>query len=218
MAASPGSAAPIQYLLGPSAQVDLTVREGFSTQLATATVSLSGTSTITVDDVTNEILGMDFILVGGTVLNLSSAYGGYDTVTLDAVTVATGPSSSIVKQTVGTQYTFVATGIGVVATYSASDSGGVAPPAPGQPISFDTNFNGAYDTTTSTVTMFAVNLGVVPGAAFGEPEDLMITGDFSVEGGSGSLVPEPSTGLLFGVGAALLAAAGRSSTRPLRRR
>ena len=100
----------------------------------------------------------------------------------------------------------MATDVDVTATYSASDSFGVTPPAPGQPIHFMTNFNGVYDATTASVTMFAVTLGVVPGAAFGEADDLIVTGDFNVEGGTGSLVPEPSTGLLLGVGLAFLAA------------
>jgi len=205
LAASAGRAVPVDYTVEPSAEVDVTVLEGFTTQLATATVALQLTSTITVESVTEEIVGMDFILVGGTVLNLASPYGGYDTVTLDAVTVATGPSSSIARQTVGSVYTFVATDVEVTATYSASDSLGSTPPAPGQPISFMTNFNGVYDATTATVSMFAVTLGVVPGTAFGEAEDLIVTGDFNVEGGSGSLVPEPSAGLLIGVGLAFLA-------------
>lgn len=199
VAASTGRAAPITLTVQQPASVEIIVNEGFTVQLATATTGLEANSNITIDDVTNLLLALDLNLTGGTVLNLASPFGGYDTVVLDAVSISTGSLSVITPQSLAPSYAFVATNIEVTATYSASDSNGVVAPVVGSPISFITTFNGAYDAETSAVELFGVTIGVVPGAPFGELQDLFVLGNFSTVP-----IPEPSTALLVGLGLAAL--------------
>jgi hypothetical protein len=199
--------------LQPSAQVDITVIETPNTTLSTATVGLEATSTITVDDATMDILALSFILTPGSTLMLSDPFGGYDDILLSAVAVSTTGSSVIDRQDVGDIYTFVATDIEVQATYSASDTASVNPPTGSQTISFLTNFNGVYDANANTVNLFGVQLGVVPGAPFSEAQSLIIQGNFSVEGGSETFVPEPSVGVLLSAGLLGLARMGSRAAR-----
>lgn len=206
VAASSGRAAPITLAVQQPASVEIIVNEGFTVQLATATTGLETTSNVIIDDVTNLLLALDLNLTGGTVLNLASPFGGYDTVVLDAVSVSTGSLSVITPQSLAPSYAFVATNIEVTATYSASDSNGIVAAVVGSPISFTTTFNGAYDAETSAVELFGVTIGVVPGAPFGELEDLFVLGNFSTVP-----IPEPSTALLVGLGLAALSTRRRAS-------
>ena len=213
----PSTSDAASYALQPAAQVDVTVLETPNTTLSTATVGLEAASTITVDDATMNILALSFILTPGSELTLSQPFGGYDEILLSSVSVATTGASEIDRQSVGTVYTFVATNVEVQATYSATDSTSSNSPTGSQAISFLTNFNGVYDANANTVSLFGVQLGVVPGAAFSEPESLIIQANFNVVGGAETLVPEPSTGVLLSMGLLGLARMGsraRSNGRP----
>ena len=202
LTAGTSQAVPIEYNLQPTAVVDVSVTKTPNTALSSASIGLEGTSTITIDDVTEDILGLSFTLTPGEVLILSSSYAGYDQITLESVEVSTNPASVITRQDLGSIYTFVATNVEVSATYSATDSGGVTAPSGSQPISFTTNFNGVYNTNLDTVDLFGVQLGALPGTAFSPPEleTLIVLGNFSVEGFSQTPIPEPSTGLLLAGG------------------
>lgn len=210
-----GRAVPIEYTATAGASVQILVLEGFTTPLTSQSIPLELTSTITIDSVTDELLGFDFSLSPGSVLSLSSAYGGYDQITLNSVEISSGPSfatSNVVSA--GAGYTFQASGIVVDGEYVAADTGGGQPASPATPLpAFSSNLNGAYEPSTFELSFHGVQIALLPGAQFGESSSLLVQGTFSVTGGSPVVIPEPSTGILLAGGLLLLGSRRRSKSR-----
>lgn len=150
--------------------------------------------------------------------SLIQAYGSHDLVTVESVTISPsvgyGTLASIPLS--GTQYSVTSGGIDVAAYYSATDSQGIAAPVNNvQAVIVGTNnFVGTVDLLTGGLIIHVNNalMGTLPGAPFGETADLNITGDITWVGSVAAAVPEPSTGLLLGLGCAILAVRRRSST------
>jgi len=215
--ASEARAVPIQYTAEPGSSVTVQVQKGLG---VTATVllpvpeeiALQATSTITVDDGTDELLGFSLLFVPGTVLELSEHYGGYDEITLNSVEVFSGPGFTILSTTPsGSGYSFTASGVAVEGEYVATDSGGLQSPSPPTALpEFSSYLTGAYEPTTLALSFDGVQIALIDGAPFGESLSLLVQGNFSVTGGSPVVIPEPSTGVLLGLGLLVLGSRRRA--------
>jgi hypothetical protein len=120
---------------------------------------------------------------------------GYSTV----FGVPTGPGT----------YTFAAGPLSIAGVYSAFDSTLTTPDLLNAAFPFtDTSFiSGSININTGTLTLTGITLAVIPGALFGETEDLQIKADITFVGMEP--IPEPTTALLVGLGLVGLASTRR---------
>ena len=152
--------------------------------------------------------------------SLLQPYGSHDTVTVESVAISPSPGYGTLASIPlsGTQYSVTSGGIDVAAFYSATDSLGIAAPVNNvQAVIVGTNnLVGTVDLLTGGLIIHVNNalMGTLPGAPFGETADLNITGDITWVGSVAAAVPEPSSGLLLGLGCTLLAIGRRSSAFP----
>ena len=145
---------------------------------------------------------------------LLQPFGDHDTVIVESVRIvpAAGWATTVSLPAGGGSFNPVSAGpLDVTAFYSATDSGGIAAPVMNvlAPI-IDTNtLTGSIDLVTGELELHinSVLMGTLPGAPFGETADLEIDADITWFGSIGVPIPEPSTGLLVGLG--LVALAGR---------
>jgi len=207
----------IQYTAEPGSSVTVQVYKGLgvgATHLTTESIALQATSTITVDDGTDELLDFSLLFAPGAVLLLSEPYGGYDEITLNSVEISSGPGFTILSATPsGSGYTFTASGVSVEGEYVAADSGGVQPSSPPTALpEFASYLTGAYEPSTLALSFQGVQIALIDGAPFGETLSLLVQGSFSVTGGSPVVIPEPSTGALLGLGLLLLGSRRRANS------
>lgn len=129
-----------------------------------------------------------------------SPYGGYDEFTIVEAILSPGTlySSSGVL-VIGSEYSVLMGPIAVDATYSATDSTLTNPPSGNVhlPIFENPSLTATIDTDLVTFEMMGITLGVIPPLA-GESSPLIVKGDITFVGAV--VVPEPSTGLLVGMG------------------
>lgn len=214
---SEARAVPIQYSAEPGSSVTVQVQRGLGVG-ATAllpvpeVIALQATSTITIDDGTDALLAFSLLFVPGTLLELTEPYGGYDEITLNSVEVFSGPGFAILSTTPsGSGYSFSASGVAVEGEYVAADSGGFQSPSPATALpEFSSFLTGAYEPTTLELSFDGVQIALIDGAPFGETLSLLVQGSFSVTGGSPVVIPEPSTGVLLGLGLLVLGSRRRA--------
>lgn len=207
--ASPSWASPVLYAVtGGSVQV-LVFVGGF---LVGSTQSPGLSGTLTIDAAAQSLDDLNLVLDPNISLSLSSAYGGYDTITIEsaALTSDVGFSSSVLSST-PQSFTVAAGSLSVNGSWGATDSGGVAPPVSGVPISYAVPLMTAVANSVPLVNSTLVTLNAISGVAFGEPNDLVVQASFAVTGVT--IIPEPSTALLAGLGFAALAARARRTRR-----
>ena len=212
---SEARAVPIQYSAEPGSSVTVQVYKGLgvgATHLTTESIALQATSTITIDDGTDTLLAFSLLFSPGAVLELSEHYGGYDEITLNSVEVFSGPGFAILSTTPsGSGYLFSASGVAVEGEYVAADSSGLQSPSPTTALpEFSSYLTGAYEPTTLELSFDGVQIALIDGAPFGETLSLLVQGSFSVTGGSPVVIPEPSTGVLLGLGLLVLGSRRRA--------
>ncbi len=207
--ASPSWAAPVPYLVtGGSVQV-LVFVGGFLVG-QTSSPGLSGD--LTIDSATQSLDDLNLILDANISLSLSAPYGGYDEITIESASITSdvGFSSTLLSST-PQSFTVSAGSLAVNGAWGATDSLGVNPAVTGFPISYPVPLMTAVITSVPLVNSTLVTLTALDGTAFGEPSDLTVLASFAITGVT--IIPEPSTALLAGLGLAVLAARARRTRR-----
>ncbi len=204
---SSASAVPVDYTVtGGSAQITVMVAGVQVGQ--TTSPSLSGSFTL--DDANMSIDAITLDLAPNIMLNLSSPYGGYDEITIEAasVTDSVGFGATLPPTAVGLSYSAYAGPLEVSGFWGATDSTGTNPTVSGQAINYGVPQMTAVVSPGPVVAITGVTLNVLDGAGFGEASDLTVLATFNV---FAVPIPEPSSGLLAAWGLALVAAARRRS-------
>jgi hypothetical protein len=149
--------------------------------------------------------------------SLLQPYGVHDMFTIESVLLTPGIGFvTTVGFSIGPDtWSITATPVDIEAYYSATDSTLQAPPVNniGAPLSGG-NIVGTLQLVNGQLELHLNNviMSTLDGTAFGEP-DLQITGDFTWFGSVAAAVPEPSTGLLMGLGLIGLAVRSRQERR-----
>ncbi len=196
------------FFTGGTATVTATA--GADTVLGATVIPLDG-AFINFDPLgAGDLVDFSITIPQTSTLNLTTDYGGYDEVVIESASLAPGVGyTNINNQSLGGGvYTFLAGPIDIEGVYSASDSTNTNPPVMDVPVPFtDTSLLvGTVDTTLGTLELTGLTLTQLPAAAFGETDNLVVKADILFTG----VVPEPSTGLLVGVGMALMTIRRRS--------
>ena len=153
----------------------------------------------TIDTSAQSLDDFSITLEPDLILNLSTSYGGYDTVTIESATLSAQPGfSSTVIATASSSYTVLASPLGVVGSWAGLNSGGVPPPVDNQPIAYSVPSLTAVIGSAPTIYISAVTLSSIDGAPFGESSDLVVSASINI--GSVVVIPEASTALLVGLG------------------
>jgi hypothetical protein len=207
--ASPSWAAPVPYLVtGGSVQV-LVFVGGFLVG-QTSSPGLSGN--LTIDSASQSLDDINLVLDSNISLSLSSPYGGYDEITIESASITSdiGFSSTLLSNT-PQSFTVSAGSLTVNGSWGAADSLGVNPTVSGLAISYAVPLMTAVITSVPLVNTTLVTLNALDGTSYGELFDLTVLASFAVTGVT--IIPEPSTALLAGLGLALLAARARRIRR-----
>lgn len=201
---SSARAAPILYTVtSGSATVEVLVG-GISIGKAT-NVGVSGS--VTVDAGVLVLDSLNLSLAPNISLTLSTPYGGFDQITIEAASLTSDLGFGSVLPPVPVSPSTFGVYVGsltVSGSWAAADSGGVNPSVSGIPITYPVPALSAVVSTAPLLNVQSVTLTALNGADFGESQDLVVLANFAV-----FAIPEPGTGLLAGLGLALLAASRR---------
>ena len=193
---SPSSAAPVSYEI-TAGNVVLSVSVA-GTILGT-TVSPALTGTFTTDDAAQTLNDLSITLDPNILMNLSTAYGGYDNVTIQTATLSSSPGfSSTLLASGSSTYTVLASPLEVTGLWAGANSGGSPPPVSNQPITYSVPTMTAVLGVSPMISISAVTLNALDGATFGESDDLVVLASINVTGAT--VIPEPGTGALFALG------------------
>ena len=198
---SAASAVPVQYSV-TGGSVTLAVSVGGV--IVGSSVSPLTTGAFTTDDSAQSLNNFDITLDPNIVLNLSTSYGGYDTVTIESASLQSqaGFASSVIASA-GSSYTVLSSPLAVNGLWGGSSTSGVPAAVTNQPITYPVPSMTAVVGGASMIFVNAVILNSLDGTLFGEAEDLVVIASINVD--SAIVVPEPSTALLLLVGLGLLA-------------
>ncbi|MAJ60101.1 MAG: hypothetical protein CBC48_08985 [bacterium TMED88] len=194
--ASPVFAAPVSYAI-TAGNVVLSVSVGGSILGTTVSPALSGT--FTADDTAQTLNDLSITLDPNILMNLSTAYGGYDNVTIQTATLSSSPGFSSTLLAAGSStYTVLASPLEVTGLWAGANSGGSPPPVSNQPIAYSVPTMTAVLGVSPVISISAVTLNALDGATFGESDDLVVLANINVTGAT--VIPEPGTGALFALG------------------
>lgn len=212
--AGPAAASPI-VMYFDSGSAHITANRTSDNSLVTDTdISLDGLS-VTFDPATPEIVSFAITAPMSAPISLLQPWGGFDTFVIESASIVPGGgySSIFVSMTGPTTYAFLVGPVDVNGIYSAFNSGGPPPvPVSNVPVPFigASFLNGTIDTDLMLLELLGITLAEIPGAAFGEIDNLVVKADITW---SGSIIPEPSTATLLSLGIVGLAALrGRNSS------
>lgn len=214
LVATSASASPITFFFtSGSAQVTATAG---ATPIVDATITLGGVF-VTFDPMVPEVVDFSITVPQSAPIAMLNEYGGFDTFVIESASIDPGATYSnlSVTQTGATSWSFLVGPIDVAGVYSASHTSGIPPPVMNIAAPFvGTSFlNGSIDTDLMTFELLGVTLAQLPGAAFGEADDLIVKADLTWTG----VVPEPGTALLLSSGLVVLAAIRRRNSERIQR-
>ena len=204
-------AAPVSYSVA-NGTVDLSVSVGGVIIGSQSTPLTNGAFTI--DDAAQSLDDFEITLEPYIVMSLSAAYGGYDTVTIQSATLSS--DSGFVSQTVGSTgstYTVLGSPLSVSGLWGGSNSGGPQPTVTDQPITYAVPSMTAIIGGSPVLFINSVTLNSLDGTPFGESAPLVVIASINVD--SATVVPEPTTALLLGLGLLGLSAKQRRTRRSL---
>ena len=188
--------APISYSV-TGGSVTISVAVG-GTVLGSTTSPLTQGG-FTTDSSSQSLNDFSITLEPDIVLSLSSAYAGYDTVTIESATLSAAPGfSSTLIGSAGSTYTVLASPLGVSGSWGGSNSAGTPAPVSNQPISYPVPSMTAVIGNAPLIYVNAVTLTSLDGSLFGESNDLVVLASINVD--SAIVIPEPQTALLLGFG------------------
>jgi hypothetical protein len=197
--ALPASAVPVVYNFSSGSATITAVTSVNGTSIVGPTiVSLDG-SFIEFDDVTISVVDLLFSFAPTGLISMANSYGGFDQFTIDAASILPGAGFATVfgAQTAPGVFDFAAFPLDIDGTYTASHTSGTPGPQTADvPFADNSVINGTINLGTMTLTLDGITLAVLPGAAFGETEDLIVKADITFSG----LVPEPGTASLLALG------------------
>jgi len=209
-------AAPITFFFDSGSAHITATRSGDNSQVVDETIALNGVF-VTFDAVVPEIVDFAISAPMSGAIAMLQPYGGFDTFVIESGTITPGVTySSIFLSMIGpTTYSFLVGPVDVAGVYSAFNSGGPPPlPVNNVPVPFvgASFLNGTLDTDSMTLELLGITLAEIPGAAFGEEDNLIVKADITWTGS----VPEPATPALFASGLLLLVLRHRKGRRPQR--
>ena len=209
LSGSTASALSTEYLI-TGGRVEVSVSVGGTTVGSTLSSSLSGS--FTTDAVARSLNNFSIVLEPDLVLNLSSPYGGYDSITIESARLSAGLGfSSTLLAATGDSYTVLALPLTVDGLWGGTATGGAQPAVSGQSITYSVPVMTAVLGSAPMVYVNAVTLNSLNGSAFGEAADLVITASIQVD--SATVIPEPGTGLLLTSGLLILRLRRRAFSR-----
>jgi len=211
---TPAIAAPITYFFDTGSAHVTANRTSDTSLVADTTIGLDGVF-VTFDTALGELIDFSITAPLSAAIPMVQAWGGFDTFVVESASIVPGGTySSIFSSMIGpTNYSFLAGPVDVAGVYGAFNAGG-PPPAPvsGVPVPFagSSFLNGTIDTDTLVLELLGITLAAIPGASFGESDDLLVKADIMWTG----VIPEPSTVVLMGLGLISMASARRKGRLP----
>jgi hypothetical protein len=202
LAATTARATPVLHTItGGNVTIDVKYN---GTTIGSATTAMIGGSVI----IDADLLQLDALRleISPTLIILSVAVWGYDQINVESAILEGDPGfNTIVAIGVPALFTAVAGPLTVTGAWSATDSSGINSPAPSTPISFPVLAMTAIVNVSPLVEIDSVTINSIDGTAFGFPGDhLTIVANYYVTSTISTPIPEPGTGLLLGLGLALL--------------
>lgn len=201
-----GRAVPVLHTVQPGGSGTATAQATTSLTPLTTLLLPSISGTITIESTTQAITDFDLLFSGTGLSVLAAGYGGYDRMQIDSFRLSAGPGfASTITSNVGGSTQMAVTPVAAALVYSFQDSTGTFSAANSVPLNF------AAPSMTAVVTEYGATNVVVTGVpvallspaqftlAAPETDNLLIVGQFSL---SAAAVPEPSTGILLGLGLA----------------
>ena len=182
--------------------------------MSATTVPMDG-SFVTFDDATIDLLDFLFrVPQTGVISTNGSVWGGYEELVIESATIQPGVGYSTLfgSSLGGGVFTFLAGPTDIDGVYSATDLDAILPDINNLPINVtDTSLiNGTIDTNLVELEMLGITLAAIPGAGFGETQDLIVKADILFVG---EIVPEPGTAALLSLGVVGLAIRSRNARK-----
>jgi hypothetical protein len=202
-------ASPVTFFFDSGSAHVTATRSSDNSIVVSETVALDGVF-VEFDAAVPELVDFDISAAMTGAISMLQPWGGFDTFVIESASITPGVAySSIFVSMIGpTQYSFLVGPVDVDGVYSAFNSGGPPPlPVMNVPVPFvgASFLNGTIDTDSMVLELLGITLAEIPGAAFGETDNLLIKADITWTGA----VPEPGTSILVGLGLFLLASRRR---------
>ena len=220
LVSSPASALTQTYFLTGGHAIISAVRKDPVTG-ATGAVVVADTQVpldgvfVTFDDTAVDVVDFSITIPQTGLLSmLPPGYDGFDQFVIESASLAPAPTFTTLfgQDLGGGQFAFLAGPVDIDGFYSASDSTSTQGPVSNlsAPFTDMSNINGSINIGTGQFSLIGVTLTTLLGTSFaGETDNLQVKGDIFFTG----VIPEPSTGLLLGLGLTGLAGWRRVARR-----